>query len=129
LKYLLDTHVWLWWVAKPSKLSSETLESLSKRDNELFLSTASSWEIAIKYSLGRLTLPEHPVHYVPSRLARDGIKVLEISLAHSLAVTGLPEHHKDPFDRLLVAQASLDNLTLVTADAQIQRYPVDILKA
>ena len=66
---------------------------------------------------------------LPGRLARDGVKVLEISLAHSLAVTALPEHHKDPFDRLLVAQATLDNLTLVTADAQIQCYAVDILKA
>ena len=98
-------------------------------ENETFLSAASSWEIAIKYALGRLELPEPPKTYVPSRLVRSGATAMRIEHAHVLQVAELPRHHKDPFDRLLIAQAQVEGLTIVTSDAVFERYDVRVLSA
>jgi PIN domain nuclease of toxin-antitoxin system len=90
------------------------LTQLGDPANELYLSAASAWEIAIKYSPGRLPLPEPPARFVPSHLSRDGVIALPIEPAHALAVADLPQHHNDPFDRLLVVQAQLGRMTLVS---------------
>jgi len=117
MRILLDTHCWLWMQVSPEKLSAATRALLSSATTELYLSAASSWEIAIKWSLGKLPLPEPPVHYVPGRMARQGVK-------------GLPIHHRDPFDRLLIAQAQVEKLHLLTADGQLAAYQdVEILWA
>ena len=93
--------------------------------NELLLSAASSWEIALKWSIGKLDLPERPDRYVPARLAASATSGLAVSHAHALAVADLPRHHADPFDRLLVAQARAEGLTLITADRALGPYDVD----
>ncbi len=127
MRFLLDTHCWLWLQTEPERLSSQVLEQLSDESNGLFLSAASSWEIAIKYGLGKLVLPEPPDVYVPSRMASSGCLALAVEHAHALHVAELPPLHRDPFDRILVAQAQLDGLRLVTADPAIAAYEVDCL--
>ena len=127
MKILLDTHVWLWLQTAPERLSEEALDRLSDAGNDLFLSAASGWEIAIKHALGKLPLPEPPISYVPSRLASSGVAALPVEMRHALRVADLPDHHRDPFDRLLVAQAQLKGLQLMTADPQLSRYDVDTL--
>jgi PIN domain nuclease of toxin-antitoxin system len=126
VRLLLDTHVFLWLLAKPERLSRQ-LDSLEDPANELFLSAASSWEIAIKAQLGRLDLPDDPRIYVPDRMRAIGADPLPVEHNHALAVFDLPTLHRDPFDRLLVAQARGLGLQIVTADAQIARYDVETL--
>lgn len=123
MRILLDTHVWLWLVGSPERIGQTARRELADRRNELYLSAASSWEIAIKVGLGRLELPAPPEEFVPPRLVRDNVLSLPVEHQHALRVANLPLHHKDPFDRLLVAQAMVERLVLYTADEQMLRYP------
>lgn len=123
MQLLLDTHVFLWLLAAPDRLGQH-LRSLEDPGNDLLFSAASSWEIAIKVRLGRLDLPDHPTRYVPDRMRAIGAEPLAVEHAHALAVAELPMLHRDPFDRILVAQARHLRLTIVTADADIARYDV-----
>ncbi|HEY7915674.1 MAG TPA: type II toxin-antitoxin system VapC family toxin [Acidimicrobiales bacterium] len=126
MRLLLDTHVFLWLLAEPERLGKH-LGPLEDPANELLLSAASSWEIAIKVQLGRLDLPDDPRRYVPDRLQAIGVEPLPVEHNHALAVSQLPRLHRDPFDRLLVAQARHLRLRIVTADALIARYQVETL--
>lgn len=128
MKLLLDTHVFLWLQTEPERLG-EKLSRLEDTRNELLFSAASSWEIAIKYALGRLPLPEPPPRYVPERLRAIGAQALPVEHSHALAVAALPPLHRDPFDRLLVAQAQLLDATIFTADPIVARYPARTLLA
>ena len=123
---LIDTQCWLWLQASPERLSPEVMSLLEDPTNDLFLSSASSWEIAIKYAIGKLPLPEPPSRYVPSRMMASGSRGLPVEHAHALQVAELPPHHRDPFDRLLVAQARVEKLVLVTVDRQLEQYDVEI---
>jgi len=125
-RLLLDTHCWLWLQAEPERFSPEVLRDLGDPGIELLLSAASAWEIAIKYALGKLPLPEPPSSYVPSRLERSGTTELLISHRHALRVASLPAHHRDPFDRLLVAQAQIEGLAILTADPLLRSYEVEL---
>jgi len=126
VKFLVDTHCWLWLQASPERLLSDVLALLENPLNDLLLSAASSWEIAIKYGLGKLPLPEPPSRYVPRRMAMSGTRGLAVEHAHTLRVAELPLHHRDPFDRLLVAQAQIEKLILVTVDRQFEKDDVAI---
>ena len=128
MKILVDTHVWLWLLSTPERLRREALDALLDPANEVYFSVASAWEIIIKHGLGKLTLPGPPEPFVPERVAALGHKVLTIELRHVLAVAALPQHHKDPFDRVLLAQALSEGITLVTSDTQLARYPGPIHK-
>ncbi len=129
MKLLLDTQCWLWWFLSAERLSRGARERIAARRDPLYLSAASSWEIAIKTALGKLHLPEPPARYVPSRLAEQGIAPLPIEHVHALRTADLPRLHADPFDRLLVAQAQLERMTLLTADPQMLAYDVEVLWA
>lgn len=129
MKILIDTHCWLWGLASPSRLNEKARGLMEDGGIAIYLSAASSWEIAIKTSLGKLNLPEPPHKYVPKRLVDQGMQTLPIEHAHALHVSMLPAHHKDPFDRMLVAQAQMEKMCLLTADEQITRYDVDIIWA
>ncbi|MCY3817933.1 MAG: type II toxin-antitoxin system VapC family toxin [Gammaproteobacteria bacterium] len=129
MKLLLDTHVWLWLQACPDRIEAWTLAQLEDVSNELLLSAASSWEIAIKYAIGRLPLPVPPNDYVESRMAQSGTSGLPVQHRHALQVATLPMHHRDPFDRLLVAQAQIEKTVLVTADRRMDPYDVERLSA
>jgi PIN domain nuclease of toxin-antitoxin system len=121
--------VWLWSLWEPERISRRARGVLADLSHEIFLSAVTSWEIAIKSGAGKLHLPEAPGTYVPRRMADQGLRPLPISHLHALAVGGLPIHHHDPFDRLLIAQANIEDMILITADRMIERYPVQILWA
>jgi len=129
LRILLDTHCWLWMQADSKRLSQQTQAILQDPNNQLFLSAASSWEIAIKYALGKLPLPLPPMEYVLSRMDASSITPLPIQHSHALRVASLPHHHADPFDRLLVAQAQLESLDILTADPKLEAYEVGLIWA
>lgn len=122
MRALLDTHVLLWWLTDSDRLSARAREVIVDPDSELYWSAASSWELAIKVGIGRLSLPEPPRIFIPRVLREQAIRPLAISHSHVLAVADLPHHHRDPFDRLLVAQCGLENLAAVSADAIFDRY-------
>lgn len=127
MRYLLDTQTWLWMQVCPERLTADAVDLVSDAAHELVLSAASSWEIAVKYARGKLPLPQPPADYVPDRIRSSGVGTLGISHSHALAVASLPPHHRDPFDRLLVAQAQLERLTIVTADRAFEPYDVPVV--
>ncbi len=124
MRILLDTHVWLWTLASPDRIRGNARDLLDDPSNEIFLSAASAWEIAIKHRLGKLPLPEPADVFVKARMARDGVRPLPVSIEHALEVATLPDRHRDPFDRLIVAQARLEGMTIVSADTKIAAYDV-----
>jgi PIN domain nuclease of toxin-antitoxin system len=129
MRILLDTHVWLWTLVSPDRIGGRARKLVTDPACQLMLSAASAWEIAIKYRLGKLPLPEPPDVFVPPRLVRDGVAPLPVETHHALHVSNLPVHHDDPFDRLLVAQAQLEKLVIVTADRKLAAYDVECVLA
>lgn len=122
MNYLLDTHLVLWAFFKPKRLSIEARSILEDRENLLVFSTASLWEIAIKRGLGKIGFQFDP-RVLRRSLLDNGYDELPVLGQHAVAVDGLPPIHKDPFDRLLIAQALVEGITLLTADAEIAQYP------
>jgi PIN domain nuclease of toxin-antitoxin system len=129
MRVLVDTQCWLWMTAAPARFSAAAREIVENRQHELHLSAASAWEIAIKHSIGKLQLPEPPALYVPARLDATGVRPLGIDHVHALRVSTLPPHHRDPFDRLLIAQAQIEDLTILTSDPMFDAYDVPTLAA
>ncbi len=126
MKVLLDTHAFLWAIAEEGKLSRRA-QQIYTGPHDLWLSVASVWEILIKVRSGKLALPEPAGPYLVKKLAKDRIEVLPITLDHVLGVESLPLHHRDPFDRLLIAQSIEEGWPIVTADPLFERYPVDVI--
>jgi PIN domain nuclease of toxin-antitoxin system len=126
VRALVDTNAWLWFSGSSHRLGPQTRGLLIDSKNELFLSHASAWEFAIKAGLGKIAGVGDPAAYMRSRLRRQRIAPLAITLDHVLAVAALPAHHRDPFDRLLVAQAQAESLTIVTSDPHLARYGVPV---
>ena len=126
MKVLLDTHTFLWAIADDGRLSRRA-QQIYTGPNDLWLSVASVWEILIKVRAGKLPLPEPAGTYIVKELAKNKIEVLPIKLDHVLRIESLPLHHRDPFDRILIAQSLEENLPLVTADPVFERYPVKLI--
>ena len=124
MKLLLDTHAFLWWVAASGELSRKSRSAVESARNECFVSVASGWEIAIKASLGKLRIEGALDRFLPEQLAANGFQPLAIDLKHAARVATLPFHHRDPFDRLLIAQALEEELAVVTADPVFAKYGV-----
>lgn len=127
MKLLLDTHTFLWWITDSLELSSRVRDAIRNPENELFLSVASAWEMAIKVNLGRLRLPDRPDRFIPNQLAKNAIKSLPIQMGHALYVSRLPAIHRDPFDRIIISQSILEKMAVVTRDPDIVEYKVKIL--
>ncbi|HSI58362.1 MAG TPA: type II toxin-antitoxin system VapC family toxin [Ideonella sp.] len=127
MRLLLDTHAFLWWVMDHPSLSAVARSAIADPDNECLLSIASAWEIAIKTSLGKLDVGVNLERFIPEQLAVNRFQQLPLALGHVLRVASLPWHHRDPFDRLLIAQCQADSLTLVSADASMRHYDVALL--
>ena len=127
MRFLLDTHTFIWWHSEPSKLSTKALELFQDDDSDLFLSVASLWEMQIKIQAGKLQLKMSLDAIVATQQQLSQIQILPIELPHVLGLEVLPPHHKDPFDRLLIAQARVENLTLISSDPIFKQYPVQVM--
>ena len=128
MRALLDTHAFLWWAtSRGARVSGIARELIEDADNELMLSVASVWEIAINVGSGRLELPGPINDYIPDRLKRHGFSVLSVDAPHALRVARLPPIHRDPFDRLLVAQAQVEGIPIVTSDPAIAQYDIETI--
>lgn len=127
MSILIDTHVFLWAAGIGGRLSESAKTLLDDPEQPIFFSAVSAWEIALKWSKGRLTLPASPNEVVSNVVTAAGLSQLSISVRDSCAVADLPLHHKDPFDRLLVAQARTHGLRLMTADPILEKYNVDVI--
>jgi PIN domain nuclease of toxin-antitoxin system len=125
VKLLLDTHVFLWWNDASPRLSRRASELIASPDNTLYLSVVSAWEMVLKIGTGKLKLPSAAAVYIPARLSHYRIELLPLDLDHVLAAETLRMHHRDPFDRMLVAQAAVEGLPILTHDPQIRRYAVE----
>ncbi|NJK61205.1 MAG: type II toxin-antitoxin system VapC family toxin [Oscillatoriales cyanobacterium SM2_1_8] len=123
MKILLDTHTFLWFINDSPELSSSAADLLES-DVDLLLSTASLWEIAIKVSLNKLALPDNYEQFIPQQITLNNIEILTITFDHLTVVSKLPFHHRDPFDRLLIAQSMSENLQIVSVDSRFDRYGV-----
>ncbi len=129
MRLLVDTRVWLWMLASPERIARRTLAMLTSDDNERAVSAVSVWEISIKYHLGKLTLAEPPAATIDRWLQKHRARPLSVDAKHALRAGELPRHHGDPFDRMLIAQAQVEDLTLVTADPRFAKYDVKVLRA
>lgn len=128
MKLLFDTHAFLWWNFEPHRLSMSAMSACrDKKNNTLLLNVASAWEIQIKVGTGKLNLPDTLSRMIEREQEENGIILLPVDLPHILALEALPLHHKDPFDRLLVAQALAEAAHLVTADPMMHGYPVPVV--
>lgn len=126
MKLLVDTHAFLWFMAGDARLSASARDALEDDDAEWWVSAASVWEMTIKWSLGRLTLPGTADEYIADKV-QSGLRVLSIDWMHAAAVARLPFHHRDPFDRLLIVQAQTERLAVVTADPVFAKYGVEVV--
>lgn len=125
MRYLLDTHVALWWLTEPKELSKKAYDIIADKENSICVSSVSFWELAIKSSLERVTIP----HNLLSILSHDNIEILPMVAEEALSIVDLPNLHKDPFDRMLIAQAKYNGLVFITRDEAIQDYPITMIKA
>ena len=124
---LLDTHVIIWFLAADRRLSTQARDLIEDPDRVLYFSAVSAIEISLKYARKQLQLPDEPARLLPQLLAELRLSPLSISLAHGTRMSALPLHHRDPFDRLLIAQALEERLSLVTSDRHMQQYGIPIL--
>ncbi|MBW4476840.1 MAG: type II toxin-antitoxin system VapC family toxin [Tolypothrix brevis GSE-NOS-MK-07-07A] len=125
MKLLLDTHTFIWWDSDPSKLSKRALELLTEKDNLRLLSVVSLWEIQIKHQLGKLTLKKALAEIIAIQ-QNNCIEILPITITHILALDSLAMYHKDPFDRLLIAQTNIENAVLISCDSVFANYSVKV---
>ncbi len=124
---LFDTHSFIWWADEPTKLSANALAALEDENNRLFLSDASIREMQIKTQLGKIKLKLPLRHLIESQQRDNEVEILPITTEHILALDNLPFHHKDPFDRLLIAQSITENFTIITVDSEFPAYPAKLL--
>jgi PIN domain nuclease of toxin-antitoxin system len=127
MNLLLDTHAFLWWCSAPNRLSATALAACQDRNNSLSTSVVSAWEIQIKVQLGKLAIPSALEDLLQHQQQVNNMQVLPVLLPHVYALATLPPHHKDPFDRLIVAQAAVENMMIVSADSKLVQYPVIVV--
>jgi PIN domain nuclease of toxin-antitoxin system len=127
MKYLLDTHAFLWFVSDDDRLSSKARSIIKNNNNEVYFSAASAWEMSIKIRLGRLTIEEGLEPFIVKQLAENNFSTLAITIFHSIYTSKLPEIHKDPFDRMIVAQAQVEDLSIISKDKNIKKYSVPVV--
>jgi PIN domain nuclease of toxin-antitoxin system len=127
VRALLDTHAFLWWIADDDRLSTTARDAIEDGGNEVLFSVVSAWEIATKAVLGRLTIEGAIGELLPQQIEANAFQVLPIHLRHALRLADLPEVHRDPFDRMLVAQALEEDLAVITSDRQVAAYPIRVV--
>ncbi len=126
MRLLLDTHAFLWWIADDPRLSPRAAALIADGANQVHVSAASAWEVVVKTALGRVEVPEPVDRFLTAQLEANAFLPLPIHFRHALGLTALPDVHRDPFDRILAAQAIAEDLTLVSGDKMLRRYPVQV---
>ena len=124
MMFLIDTHTFIWYVTDNSRLSNQVLELINDENNQIFLSIASVWEMGIKHGLGKLTFNLPFERFIMQQISINDFMVLDINISQITAVTQLPLHHRDPFDRMLIAQAMVENIPIISADTIFDAYPI-----
>ena len=127
MKYLLDTHAFLWFVSEDSRLSSKAKSIIKTRNNDVYFSAASVWEMSIKIRLGRLTIEDDLEPFIVKQLAENSFNALSVTIFHSIYSSKLPEIHKDPFDRMIIAQSQVEDMHLISKDKNIKKYKVPVV--
>ena len=127
MKLLLDSHTFKWWRDEPNKLSPTAFAEISNPNNDVFLSVVTAWELQIKIALNKFTIKDGLQKAIKDEQQNNGFQILSVELVHALCLENLPPHHKDPFDRLLISQAVVENMTLVSADANFSQYQMNLL--
>jgi PIN domain nuclease of toxin-antitoxin system len=127
MKYLLDTHAFLWFVTDDNRLSPKARSIIKSNVNEIYFSAASVWEMSIKIRLGRLTIAEELEPFIVKQLAENNFRTLSITIFHSIYTSKLPDIHKDPFDRMIIAQSKVESMPLISKDKNIKKYKVPIV--
>lgn len=125
MRVLLDTHTFVWWVSEPDRLSKRGLDLFEDDASELYWSPVGTWELALKLAKGKLKLPGTLQEYLEPRISRAGIRPLLVRSDHALALLELPRHHADPFDQMLIAQARVEGLAILTSDRLFSKYEVE----
>ncbi|RLB35626.1 MAG: type II toxin-antitoxin system VapC family toxin [Deltaproteobacteria bacterium] len=125
MRYLLDTHAFLWFITNDKRLSETAHRIIRDRNNEIFFSAASAWEISIKTALGRLSIEGDLEPFLVGQLVENGFLSLPVTVPHAARVFTLPDIHKDPFDRILVSQAGTENMPLITRDPMVRQYDIE----
>ena len=127
MKYLLDSMIWLWSIYAIDRMNDSCRKILEDGREEVYFSAATAWELSIKARLGKLHLPGPPGHCIPAFMAKQGLRPLPVTHLHAVKVYDLPLHHDDPFDRLIIAQAVMEGMTVLTSDKAFRKYSVDVL--
>jgi PIN domain nuclease of toxin-antitoxin system len=127
MKYLLDTHAFLWFVSADDKLSSKARSIIKNSNNEVYFSAASAWEMSIKVRLGRLTIEEELEPFIIKQLSENNFSTLSITIFHSIYTSKLPDIHKDPFDRMIIAQSQVEDMPLISKDKNIEKYKIPVV--
>jgi len=128
MRLLLDTHIFIWFVLPSSQLSAAALAAIRKADNQIYVSLVSAWEMSIKSGLGKLSLTQPIKAFIEDQCRRNRFEILPITLPHIAAVERLPQHHRDPFDRLLIAQSMTETMPLISADNAFDAYSVTLVR-
>ena len=129
MRILLDTQCWLWTVNSPEKFSVAARRQVRETQHELYLSSVSAMEISIKYSIGKLRLHIPPSEFIPVLMNFERVSLIPVDFTHAIRLADLPFHHRDPFDRLLIAQAQVENLPVMTADPRFESYDLEVIPA
>ena len=127
MKFLLDTHAFLWFVTADNRLSAKARSLIKNSHNEVYFSAASAWEMSIKIQLGRLTIEEELEPFIIQQLLENNFNTLSISIFHSIHTLKLPDIHKDPFDRIIIAQSQVEEMPLITKDKNIKKYKIPVV--
>lgn len=127
MKVLLDTHAFLWWIMDNPRLSARASNIIAAPETIVYVSAATAWEISVKSQIGKLSLTQPVKQYIPTQMTTNGFLDLPITVDHALHIHSLPLHHRDPFDRMLVAQSQLEEMPILSADPLLSRYTVDVI--
>ena len=127
MRYLLDTHAFLWFISDDQRLSDKAQSTIRNRSNEIYFSAASAWEISIKMALGRLSIEAEVEPFLLAQLLENGFLSLPITIPHATCIIKLPDIHKDPFDRILVAQSKIEDMPLISRDRMVRQYNVKVV--
>lgn len=127
MAYLLDTHIFLWWIADDPRLPPSLRDLLADPGNTLFFSAASAWEMAIKAQIGKLEVEGDPATFLAKHLQANAMNTMPVQISHAVQVFNLPLHHRDPFDRLLIAQSQVEGLPILSTDPLIRLYDVEVV--